>query len=148
MKIWEKLCREAEKYYRPGEISPFLWGHNVVSAIETEGGKIFTGYCIEGASGVMNLCAERAAAVNMLTNSDETVVRRIVAFRDKFPTSELPASDFLPCGACREFFMQLNIKNNNTEILIDLPTRKTITLGELLPHWWGERRYAEKEDET
>ena len=63
MNIWEKLCLRAKDYYHPGEISPFIRGNNVVAAIETESGKIFTGYCIEGASGVINLCAERAAVV-------------------------------------------------------------------------------------
>ena len=144
MNIWEKMCREAAKHYRPGEISPFIWAHNVVAAIETESGKIFTGYCIEGASGVLNLCAERAAAVNMLINSDETVVKRIVAFRDVFPTADQPGG---PCGACREFFLQLNIKNKDAEILLDLPTEKTVTLGELMPDWWGDERYKEREDE-
>ena len=32
------------------------------SAVESEDGEIFTGFCIESASGVMNLCAERVAA--------------------------------------------------------------------------------------
>lgn len=146
MNIWEKLCFKAKDYYHPGEISPFIWGNNVVAAIETESGKIFTGYCIEGASGVINLCAERAAAVNMLMNSGETVVRRIVAFRDVFPTAGQPALNFLPCGACREFFLQLNIKNKDAEILVDLPSCKTVTLGELMPQWWGERRYNSQEN--
>ena len=30
--------------------------------------------------------------------------------------------------------------------LSDYESRKTITLGELVPGWWGERRYIDGED--
>lgn len=33
--------------------------------------------------------------------------------------------------------MQLDIKNKNTEILVDYEDKKTTTLEELMPHWWG-----------
>lgn len=141
MDIWEKLCALAAKEYRPGDLSPFIWAHNVVCALETESGKIFTGFCMEGASGVINLCAERTAAVNMIANCGETRVKRLVVFRDVPPCRELDARNFLPCGACREFFLQLDIKNKDMQILTDLKTRAVITLGELMPHWWGENRY-------
>ncbi len=136
--IWERLCREAEQYYRPGDLSPFFWANHVVAAIEAEDGRIFTGFCIEGASGVLNLCAERVAAVNMIANSGQTVVRRIVCFRDRYPYA---GGKFLPCGACREFFMQLSDRNADTEILTDYDSRSTVRLGELIPLWWGDERY-------
>lgn len=44
----------------------------------------------------------------------------------------------MPCGACREFFMQLSNENQNMEIMVDYDNRETITLGELLPGWWGD----------
>ena len=59
MDIWEKLYNAAKKEYHPEQVSPFIDAHHVVCAIEAEDGQIFTGFCIEGASGVMNLCAER-----------------------------------------------------------------------------------------
>ena len=65
MDIWEKLYLKAKREYHPGEVSPFLYAHHVVCALESENGEIFTGFCIEGCSGVMNLCAERVAALNM-----------------------------------------------------------------------------------
>lgn len=34
------------------------------------------GFCIESCSGVMNLCAERVAALNMYVNSEQTVVKK------------------------------------------------------------------------
>lgn len=43
-----------------------------------------------------------------------------------------------PRGAGREFFMQLNEKNENIEIMIDLKKRETVTLKKLL-HSGGVR---------
>ena len=63
MDIWEKLYQEAEKEYHPEDVSPFIQAHHVVCALESEDGTIYTGFCIEARSGVMNLCAERVAAV-------------------------------------------------------------------------------------
>ena len=142
MDIWEKLYLKAKREYHPGEVSPFLYAHHVVCALESENGEIFTGFCIEGCSGVMNLCAERVAALNMYVNSGQTVIKRLIAFRDKPPYGE---GSGMPCGACREFFMQLSGENRNMEIMVDYESRKTITLGELLPLWWGEERFEQKE---
>ena len=44
-------------------------------------------------------------------------------------------------GACREFLMQLDKANKNMEILTDYETRTTIKLSEVLPNWWGNKRY-------
>ena len=48
----------------------------------------------------------------------------------------------MPCGACREFLMQLSPKNKDLEFMIDYDKREAITLGELMPNWWGEERMA------
>ena len=138
MDIWEKMYLEAKKEYHPEEISPFINAHHVVAAVESESGKIFTGFCIESASGVMNLCAERVAALNMYVNSGETVIKRLIAFR-----SNPPKNGGMPCGACREFLMQLSYENHNMEILTDYETRKTVLLKDVIPNWWGDRRYNE-----
>lgn len=52
----------------------------------------------------MNLCAERVAALRMYADSGQTVVKRMIAFRDAPPSG---GGSGMPCGACREFFMQL-----------------------------------------
>jgi len=62
----------------------------------------------------------------------------MIAFRDKAPYGE---GSGMPCGACREFLMQLSEKNKSMEIMVDYETRRTITLEELMPKWWGEERY-------
>ena len=57
MDIWEDMYNKAKKEYHREDVSPFIVAHHVVAAVESEDGKIFTGFCIESASGVMNLCA-------------------------------------------------------------------------------------------
>ena len=49
----------------------------------------------------------------------------------------------MPCGACREFFLQLSWENRKLEIMVDYENRETITLGELTPGWWGKERYED-----
>ena len=137
MDIWEKLYQKAKEQYHPKEVSPFVYAHHVVCALEAENGEIFTGFCIESCSGVLDLCAERVAALNMYVNSGQTVVKHLIAFRDQAPHDE----GGMPCGACREFFMQLALENQDMEIMTDYEKRETVTLKELLPNWWGMKRY-------
>ena len=137
MDIWEKMYLKARDEYHPEDVSPFINAHHVVAAVQSaKTGEIYTGFCIEGASGVINLCAERVAALNMYINENNLVVKRMIAFRDK-----PPKNGGTPCGACREFFMQSAYENRDMEILIDYESRKTILLKELIPNWWGDKRY-------
>ena len=141
MDIWEELYLKAKQEYHPNDLSPFFWANHVACALQAENGEIYTGFCIEGASGVLNLCTERVAAVNMIVNSGQTVVKRILVIRDKPPYK---GGNFLPCGACREFFMQLNIKNGDCMVLTDYETKEFVKMKDLIPNWWGEERYAEE----
>lgn len=139
MEIWNKLCDEAKKEYHPEKVSPFIDAHHVACAIESENGEIFTGFCIEGASGVIALCAERVAALNMYMKSGQKIVKRLVCYVDGLPDG---TGGWTPCGACREFFLQLSDKNKDMEILIDVNNYKTVKLIDLLPDWWGWERYS------
>ncbi len=141
MDIWEKLYLRAREEYHPEDVSPFVYAHHVVCALESENGDIYTGFCIESCSGVMNLCAERVAVLNMYVNSGQTVIKRMIAFRNEPPTGE---GSGMPCGACREFLMQLSLKNKDMEIMVDYGKREAITLEGLLPKWWGMERYKEE----
>jgi len=138
MDIWDKLVEAARAEYGPRELSPFIYAHHVVCALEAEDGGIYTGFCVESCSGVMDLCAERVAALNMYLQSRQRRVRRMVAFRDRPPCG---GGSGMPCGACREFFMQLDEANEAMEILVDYEKRETVTLGQLMPMWWGRERY-------
>ena len=140
MDIWESMYEQAKGLYHPHEVSDFIYANHVVAAVEAEDGQIFTGFCMEGTCGVFHLCAERAALFNMYQTSGQTKVKRIIAFRDQPPTG---GSSGMPCGACREFILELNPGNAQTEFMMDYAKRETITMAELMPYWWGKER-AEK----
>ena len=134
MDIWEKLYQAAKGLYHPQEVSPFLYAHHVVCALEAENGEIFTGFCVESCSGVLDLCAERVAALNMYVNSGQTVIKRLIAFRDKAPSG---GGSGMPCGACRELMAQLMPDSyRDIEVMLDYERKRTATLGELTPEWW------------
>ena len=139
MDIWEEMYLKAKGEYHPENISPFIEARHVVAAVQSESGKIYVGFNVDSASGVMNLCAERVAVLRMPAESGETKIKRLIAFRDKPPYD----NGGMPCGACRELLMQLDRDNANMEILIDYETRKTVLLKDVIPNWWGEKRYEE-----
>lgn len=127
----------------PGEGVALCYANHVVCALESEDGSIYTGSCIEACSGVMNLCAERVAALNMYISSGQTKIRRLIAFRDRAPYG---GGSGMPCGAYREFLYQLNERNEDMEIMVDYETRQTVTLRELTPGWWGKERYQKQRE--
>lgn len=137
------MYKRAREKYHPEEVSPFIYAHHVVCAIEAENGEIFIGFCIESCCGVLNLCVERVAALNMYVNSGQTKIRRLMAFRDSAP---IGGGSGMPCGACREFLYQLNEENEAMEIMIDYEKRETVTLRDLMPDWWGKERYAKAKE--
>jgi cytidine deaminase len=140
MDIWERMYEKAKEQYHPEDVSPFVYAHHVVCALEAENGEIYTGFCIESCSGVLNLCAERVATLNMYVNSGQTKIKRLIAFRDSAPSG---GGSGMPCGACREFLYQLNEENEDMEIMLDYEKRETVILKELIPNWWGHERFAE-----
>lgn len=79
------------------------------------------------------MCAERNAIANMITNG-ESRIEKVVAV---MPDGRVG----LPCGACREYMMQLDKESGDIEILLDLESRRTIRLKELIPDWWGEEEF-------
>ena len=56
MDIWEKLYLKAKEQYHPQEITPFIYAHGVVCAIEAKNGEIYIGFCIESCCDVVTLC--------------------------------------------------------------------------------------------
>jgi len=75
-------------------------------------------------------------ASNMYINEGNTVVKRMIAFRNEAPKE----NGGMPCGACREFFMQFAYENRDMEIMADYESRKTVLLKDLVPNWWGDDR--------
>lgn len=132
MDIWDKLYNEAIKVQNDRVISPFVEAGGVAAAILTKNGNIYVGVCIDTAS-TLGMCAERNAIANMITNG-ESQIDKVVAV---MPNGKVGS----PCGACREFMMQLDAKSGDIEILTQLEPKKIITLKELIPNWWGKDRF-------
>lgn len=131
MNIWTTLYQEAKEKLNPRTISPFIEAGSVAAAILTDAGNIYTGVCIDTAS-TLGMCAERNAIANMITNGESRIVKLVCVMRNGTIGS--------PCGACREYLMQLDKNSSSIEILVDYNTLATVTLNTLIPDWWGKDR--------
>ncbi|MBR6795718.1 MAG: cytidine deaminase [Clostridia bacterium] len=132
MNMWNKLYNEALKVQNGRTVSPFINAGGVAAALLTKAGNIYVGVCIDTAS-TLGMCAERNAIANMITNG-ESKIDKVVAV---MPDGKIGA----PCGACREYMMQLDKDSGEIEILLNLETEETVKLKELLPNWWGTYRF-------
>ena len=134
MSIWNELYNAAIRVQNDRTISPFIDAGGVAAAILTKSGNIYVGVCIDTAS-TLGMCAERNAIANTITNGESKIDKVLAVMRDGKVGS--------PCGACREYMMQLDKNSGETEVLLDLETEKTVRLKELIPDWWGTDRFAE-----
>lgn len=132
--MWKKLYDAAVRVQNARTVSPFIEAGAVAAAILTKQGNIYVGVCIDTAS-TLGMCAERNAIANMITNG-ESQIDKVVAV---MPDGKVGS----PCGACREYMMQLDRSSGDIEILTDLQGEKTIRLKELIPDWWGKDRFSE-----
>ena len=135
MNIWDTLYKRALEVQNGRVISPFVDAGGVAAAILTKGGNIYVGVCIDTCSS-LGMCAERNAIANMITNGESEIDKVVAVMTDGSVGS--------PCGACREFMMQLSDRSAKIEILTDLETHSTVTLGELVPDWWGKARFERR----
>ena len=132
--IWTKLYNEAISVLNPRTVSPFIEAGGVGAAILTEKGNIYKGVCIDTAC-TLGMCAERNAIANMITNGESKITKLVCVMRNN--------KVGLPCGACREYLMQLDKDSKDIEILLDYETLKTVRLEELIPDWWGYDRFEQ-----
>ena len=130
--IWDTLYNEARKVQNNRTVSPFIDAGGVAAALLSAGGNIYVGVCIDTAS-TLGMCAERSAIAAMLTHGESKIDKVVAVMPDGNVGS--------PCGACREFMMQLDKDSGNIEILLDRDTKKTVFLRDLLPDWWGKSRF-------
>jgi cytidine deaminase len=101
----------------------------VGAAILTKKHKIYTGISLDNACGI-GFCAEHAAVAEMLKNNETEILLCVaVTKRNKI----LP-----PCGRCRELLYQINKENLKANIIVDLD--KVVTLGDLFPMQWQEKK--------
>ncbi len=107
-------------------LSKDLFAGSVGAALRTVDGNIYTGICIDLASG-LGFCAEVSAIAEMVKNR-ETQIAEIVAVSEY---GIIP-----PCGRCRETMVQIDARNRETRVIVG--ENEVVTLGELLPRWWME----------
>ena len=121
-----ELISEAKKYVGEFKLSSdWMTAGSVSAALSTPSGKIYTGICIDVASGI-GFCAEHSAIAQMLKDR-ETRIEMVIAV--DYEGRILP-----PCGRCREFMLLINKENENTRVVIEM--EKTVPLKELLPYRW------------
>lgn len=107
--IWQTVYDAARSVVKPKKISEQMCSGGVGAAVVTINGNIYTGVCIDTDCS-LGMCAERNALSTMITNG-EYEIKMVAAVNKKGQV--LP-----PCGACREFMMQL--KNvSDIEVLVD-----------------------------
>ncbi len=128
MDIWDELYHKARQVQAPRSISPFIDAGGVAAAILTDKGNIYVGVCIDTACS-LGMCAERNAIANMITHGESRITKVVAVMSDGRVGS--------PCGACRELMMQLDKNSGDIDILLDINTKETVKLGDLMPDWWG-----------
>lgn len=129
--VWEELFEKAKNVRNPREVSGMINAGGVGASILTKNHNIYTGVCIDTAS-TLGMCAERNAIANMITNGENEIIK-LVCVDSKGKVG-------FPCGACREYLMQLDKNSKNIEILKDLEKKEFIKLEKLIPNWWGYDR--------
>lgn len=131
--VWNELYNAARAVQNGRTVSPFIDAGGVAAAILTKKGNVYVGVCIDTAC-TLGMCAERNAIANMITHGESEIEKVVAVMSDGRVGS--------PCGACREFMMQLDKNSGDIEILTDLESGSSIKLKELMPDWWGERRFT------
>lgn len=124
---WDKLYIAARKVQYERNLSPLIEAGCVSAALLTKKGNIYVGVCIDTACS-LGMCAERNAIANMITNGERQITKIVVVM----PEGKVG----MPCGACREFMMQLDKEAGKIEILCDYETKKVVKLKALIPDWW------------
>ncbi len=106
---WKAAYDAARAVVNPKKISEQMCSGGVGAAVITKKGNMYTGVCIDTDCS-LGMCAERNAISTMITNG-EFDIKLVAAVNKKGKV--LP-----PCGACREFMMQLKC-SSDIEILLD-----------------------------
>src|SRR5699024_2560905 len=99
----------------------------VSTALLTKQGAVYVGVCIDTACS-LGMCAERNAIANMVTNGESQIAKLVTVMPD--------GRAGMPCGACREFMMQLDQEAPEIESLCDYASKKVVKLRDLIPAWW------------
>lgn len=124
----DALIAAARAVLNPRRLSPTVEVAGVGAALRTASGQVFTGVCIDAASGI-GFCAEHGAVAAMIT-AGESRIDSIVAV--DWDGAILP-----PCGRCRELVVQVDPGNAATRVILPGAVRP---MRDLLPdHWLLDR---------
>lgn len=122
------LIKAAEAVLKPYTTKSGRVFGDVGAAVLSEGGKVYTGVCVDTAG--WGLCAERSALAAMITSGEYRISKVVAVWRDERngKLSVLP-----PCGICRDFMR--GIEENNLEAEVVLGRRKSAKLKDLIPYF-------------
>ncbi len=120
---WRVVYNAAKTVVNPKKISEQMCSGGVGAAVVSKKGNIYTGVCIDTDCS-LGMCAERNALSTMITNG-EYEIKMVAAVNKKGQV--LP-----PCGACREFMMQLK-NSSDIEVLVD-NDGTMVKLKDLMPY--------------
>ena len=123
--IWKTLYQAAKDVLNPHAVSERIYVGSVGAAVLSKSGTIYTGICIDTSSS-LGMCAERNALASMLTNNEHEVDKVCAVYKDG---RVIP-----PCGACREFMMQLGTDAGDIDILLN-NHGKSAKLRDLMPEY-------------
>jgi cytidine deaminase len=127
----EELIAIAASQLNPHEVAGRLFA-DVAATLVTDQGTVFSGVCIDTASGT-GFCAEHAAIAAMITAGQHRIRRIVAVWRDAAGLLYVLA----PCGRCREFIRQVEPANLDTEVV--LGANASLPLRRLLPrHEWPQ----------
>ncbi len=104
--------------------SPYS-GFKVGASILGVDGNIYTGCNVENASYGITICAERTAAVKMVSSGCQSIVALAVYCA--------AGESCMPCGACRQFLIEF-AKQDTPIYTKGNKLQQDFTVGELLPH--------------
>lgn len=124
-KEWKELYDAARSVIAAKELSKNMFVGEVGAAVLSSKGNIYTGVCIDTACS-LGFCAERNALSTMFTNGEYEIVKVCAVYKDG---SVMP-----PCGACREFMIQMGETAKDIEVLVSNDGR-TVHLAQLMPEY-------------
>jgi cytidine deaminase len=108
--------------------------YRVGAAVQSSTGKTYVGCNVENISYGVTICAERAAVCAAVAAEGQQV--KIVAF------AVATKNGGSPCGACRQFLAEFNLKSQPMEIAMVAaskpPRVRVMTLDELLPEQFSD----------
>lgn len=116
---WESLYSAATQVHNKRALSKAMVAGEASAALLTESGSIYAGVSISLCDGAV-MCAEKNAAANMITHGEQRISKLIVLAEE--------GEILTPCGACKEFLVQIDPTNENAEVLVSYEGKKAVCL--------------------